>query len=858
VRVDLTDPDVRFLPTPRSPTWPSPETLAYSVSNYLKIHGLQVAVNCNFHSAPDSGPEGAAGSVKGLLISTNTLVSPVGDERYASLLFTSNKEPIMLFNNVPPGTNTSNIYAAVSGYYPVLSNGVNIGDASINAYPGGPHDANPRTAYGISQDKRYLYLMVIDGRREYDGALDKDTADWLLHFGAWDGINMDGGGSTTLDMQDCAGNPVPLNNSSFVRGYGKERVIGAHFGVYAAPLPVFIYNVAVTPGATAATITWNTSTNATTQLEYGTTQNFGSFSPLDGTPVTNHSVTLSGLIPGVKYFFRVLSQAGGSQYSSACAGNNSFAVGVSSLFSLTNDWKFSTNNLDGVNWKSIVYDDSSWTNHGPAPLWADSRVPATMGTNFSIPNITSGTRMPINPATTYAFITYYFRTWFNLPGSPAGVTLMFSNFLDDGAVFYLNGFEIFRTNLPAAQTITNSTPATAVACSGNNATCPIMFTLSGNVLSNLVAGLNLLAVELHNTGANGPDATFESALSVIAPPPPPQIITNLLATPGETNVTITWTTSSNATTQVQFGPTPALGSSNALNGTLTTSHSVTLIDLRPATLYYFRVLSQSGSNTFFVDGTFTTTSLYVPLVSATNIWKFTTNNLDGSNWMARTYNDSTWPGQGTALLYIEDNTSISPRTTPLPAANNGQPFPTYYFRTHFTVTNSLAGMSLLFTPFIDDGAVFYLNGTEIRRVRMLPAPQPITYTTLSYDCPPNDCDTGLDAPDVFRLSGSMLTNVLVGSDNVLAVEVHQFMTNDTDVVFGSNLGLVRAFVNETSLRASRSNNMVCLSWDGLGFTLQQANTLIGSNAWSDVPGPVRFSPYCTTNPPTATFYRLRN
>src|SRR3954463_12200523 len=48
VRVDLADPDVRFLPSPRSPTWSSPETLAYSVSNYLRIHALQVAVNCNF------------------------------------------------------------------------------------------------------------------------------------------------------------------------------------------------------------------------------------------------------------------------------------------------------------------------------------------------------------------------------------------------------------------------------------------------------------------------------------------------------------------------------------------------------------------------------------------------------------------------------------------------------------------------------------------------------------------------------------------------------------------------------------------------------------------------------------------
>jgi hypothetical protein len=101
-----------------------------------------------------------------------------------------------------------------------------------------------------------------------------------------------------------------------------------------------------------------------------------------------------------------------------------------------------------------------------------------------------------------------------------------------------------------------------------------------------------------------------------------------------------------------------------------------------------------------------------------------------------------------------------------------------------------------------------------------------------------------------------MTNLVVG-DNVLAAELHQFNPSGNDVVFGSALALVRALVTEVPLRISRSNSVVCVSWDGFGFTLQRANALTGTNVWSDVSGPITSSPYCTTNPATTTFFRLR-
>jgi len=88
-------------------------------------------------------------------------------------------------NNRPPGVSVAGIQTAVSGFYPLLSNGVNVGAASIVNYPDSAiHQAQPRTAFGVSQDRRYLFLMTLDGRQDTysQGSLDVETAFWLFQF----------------------------------------------------------------------------------------------------------------------------------------------------------------------------------------------------------------------------------------------------------------------------------------------------------------------------------------------------------------------------------------------------------------------------------------------------------------------------------------------------------------------------------------------------------------------------------------------------------------------------------------------------------------------------------------------------
>jgi exopolysaccharide biosynthesis protein len=77
--------------------------------------------------------------------------------------------------------------------------------------------------------------MVIDGRQVgySEGATLAETAEWLRKFGAWNALNLDGGGSSALVMEGPDGEPIVLNSPS-----GKlERFVANHLGVFAKPLP---------------------------------------------------------------------------------------------------------------------------------------------------------------------------------------------------------------------------------------------------------------------------------------------------------------------------------------------------------------------------------------------------------------------------------------------------------------------------------------------------------------------------------------------------------------------------------------------------------------------------------------------
>lgn len=222
VRIDLKDPDVRFFVTPQNGEHDR-ETDGLKTTTFLKKYGCQVAINASPYS-PEGETEGEPRDVLGLSVSEGDVYSPAHGEWGALLITKDNKARI----ETPP-FDTADVYNAVGGFHLLLKGGENVGTIG---------EKHPRTAVGLSQDKRYLYLLVIDGRQPgYSlGASTSDTAAMLRALGAYEALNLDGGGSTTLVFDAGNGDAKVVNRPIHQHLPGNERVSANHLGIFAKPL----------------------------------------------------------------------------------------------------------------------------------------------------------------------------------------------------------------------------------------------------------------------------------------------------------------------------------------------------------------------------------------------------------------------------------------------------------------------------------------------------------------------------------------------------------------------------------------------------------------------------------------------
>jgi len=126
--------------------------------------------------------------------SGKTISKPVGDKMRAVLLVADDGRVTIRDNvmEIPAGTRY-----AVSGNALVLK----AGKPTSTDENGTRH---PRSVAGISADAKTLWLVAVDGRQDgYSrGASMKELGDFMLKLGAFDAVNLDGGGSTALIVKD--------------------------------------------------------------------------------------------------------------------------------------------------------------------------------------------------------------------------------------------------------------------------------------------------------------------------------------------------------------------------------------------------------------------------------------------------------------------------------------------------------------------------------------------------------------------------------------------------------------------------------------------------------------------------------
>lgn len=174
-----------------------------------------------------------------------------------------------------------------------------------------------------------------------------------------------------------------------------------------------------------------------------------------------------------------------------------------------------------------------------------------------------------------------------------------------------------------------------------------------------------------------------------------------------------------------------------------------------------------------------TMALSVPVTAASatgtlgygSIWKYLD---DGSNqgtvWRGIGYDDTSWASDPTQLGYGDGDEATVVDSSRI----------TYYFRHHLNVQNAALVDSASIDLLYDDGAIIYLNGTEVYRTSLLPATGEVPYdqgtSTFSSD---NSVDAGI----------AVDTNLFVTGDNIFAVEVHNHAVSSSDISFDLQLTL---------------------------------------------------------------------
>jgi hypothetical protein len=166
------------------------------------------------------------------------------------------------------------------------------------------------------------------------------------------------------------------------------------------------------------------------------------------------------------------------------------------LISEGSSWKYNDTGQNlGAIWQGLDYDDSAWPS-GPAQLGFGD------GDEFTV---TASNRQ----------VTTYFRRTFTLPDPNFFTNAIVRVLRDDGAVVYVNGNEVFRSNMPGG-TIDYLTPALGAVPPTDET---INF-YSTNISANLfLPGTNILAVEVHQNDTNSSDLSFDLSLEAQFPPP---------------------------------------------------------------------------------------------------------------------------------------------------------------------------------------------------------------------------------------------------------------------------------------------------------------------------------------------------
>ncbi len=231
LRIDLTAKGISLCTNDDNGEIPE-ETYGLYTSSFLMKKKCQAAIN-GAPFWPGRAEENLGQNVVGLTISEGKIISPIDQDKPRSALVF--RKGVASIENPP--IDLADIETAVGGFGVVVRNGKLHQDQStpLDVFEG----IHPRSAVAIANKGKILFLVVVDGRQpDYsEGVTLDELGDLLLLMGVDDGLNLDGGGTSTMVLEGLDKKPLLVNRPINDKIIGKERVAASHLGILAKPLP---------------------------------------------------------------------------------------------------------------------------------------------------------------------------------------------------------------------------------------------------------------------------------------------------------------------------------------------------------------------------------------------------------------------------------------------------------------------------------------------------------------------------------------------------------------------------------------------------------------------------------------------
>jgi Bacterial Ig domain/PKD domain/Carboxypeptidase regulatory-like domain len=495
-------------------------------------------------------------------------------------------------------------------------------------------------------------------------------------------------------------------------------------------------------------------------------------------------------------------------------------------------WKYwDSASAVGPGWEKTSFDDAAWPSANARFGW---------GLDGEMTVLNSGR------------ITHYFRRWFNVTNLGVLSDLFFYLQRDDGAVVYLNGIELFRTNMPTGPISASTLASTGINTPDETIWLEREMPAAGSGLGSS----NLIAVELHQSSASSSDGSFDFAVYALGT----SDRRIYLASPAG-NASY----SSTASVLIEAGA--SAGAGLGVNKVEFFANGMKIGESAAAPfkmnwsgaafgphILMARMFDSLGATQDSAPVTINVTRelFTATLIPAGSVWKYldTGSTTQGTNWSQPGFNDLSWP-MGQARLGFSPG-GVDGEVTTLA----GQPTITYYFRKTFVTTPGLVYTNLNFRLVRDDGAVVWLNGREAYRSNM-PA------GTIAYNTRPS-ASVGNADEQTFFSTVITITNLPAGT-NIVGVEVHQFDGTSSDL--GFNLELIASgYVENITpplLAIVLEDGMTEISWPST-YSGYQVYTATAVNAPAGSWTPVGVTPvlasgrYVVTISPSggAEFFRL--